>query len=592
MPSTVNTNLAALRAQHAQGVAASALQTAMQRLSSGLRVNSARDDAAGLAIAERWTSRLRGTQTAARNVNDGLSLLGTADGALGTIAERLQRMREQLVQAMNGGNGTADRASLQQDLQQQRAELDRIATATRFNGQPLLDGSGGALLFQVGAGSADTLDMASAASMRSSVLGAIATATSGDLRTLSDGSGGYPFAATYTTLPITALDFSRPAVPFTPGFVRTTATPATDYSGGNTAQFTVDGRSVDLVADYGSLAGVVSAVQSQLDAAGSGAYVVAQDSGRISITKTAAAAGATSAPAVLAVSGAGATTFAAAAASNGTAATPTTRASFTVDGRRVTLVADHSGDFAGLLADIQQQLDSSVAGAYKVSGSSAGLSISRTAGTVAPALAGFQDAGATVFAAAPRTGVTLKPGDLSVQVGSGPVVAVTGSFLTPEALAAAVRSQVGSGVTTAINTSTGALEICARDMLTLAGKAAVAGGALSFDALVNPASGSLDDVDATDTRTMRRALLRIDAAIDSVSAQRGVFGALHSRFEAVARGLLDDVVQAGAARSRIVDADFAAETAALSRQQVLQQAAQAMLAQANLQPRDVLSLLR
>jgi len=591
MALSVNTNLASLAARHAQDAAASALQKTVQRLSSGLRVNSARDDAAGLAIAERWTSRLRGGQQAARNVNDGLSLLHTADGALGVMSERLQRMREQVVQAMNGSNGQADRASLDNDVQQQRAELDRIAAATRFNGRALLDGSVGMALFQVGAGSADTLALALDTSMRSADLGAIASAISGDLRSLSDGSGGYPFAATYTTVPITALDFSRPAVAFAPGSSRTTAAPPTDYSAGAAAQFTVDGRTVNLTADYGSLAGVVGAVQSQLDSAAPGDYVVAQDSGRVRITKTAAASNNTVPPAVEAVSGAGAAIFAASTGSAGNKASATTRASFTVDNRRVTLVADHSGDFSALVADIQAQLDASARGAYRVSGSEAGLSITRVVGTEAPVLANFQDAGASVFAAGPRSGVTLKPGALSVQVGTRPAVAVTGTFATPQALAAAVAQQVGGGITTVINASTGALEISARETLTLSGSAAEPGGSLSFMALVNPATGSLNDVDASGADTARRALLRIDAAIDQISSQRSLYGALQSRFEAVAAGLLVDTTLAAASRSRIVDADFAAETAALSRQQVLQQAALAMLAQANVQPRDVLSLM-
>ncbi len=588
MALSVNTNVASLAARRALGAGDSALLTTVQRLSSGLRVNSARDDAAGLAMAERWTSRLRGSQQAARNVNDGLSLLNTADGALGGVAERLQRMREQVVQAMNGSNSAADRASLDQDVQQQLAELDRVAAATAFNGRPLLDGTYGAALFQVGADSADALTVLLDTSMRAAQLGAIATASSSDLRTLSDGSGGYPFAATYTTVPITALDFSRPAVPFAGGAVRTAATPASDYSGAGAAQFTVDGRTVNLTADYGGLAGVVAAVQGQLDAGAAGAYIVAQAAGRLSITRT----NATAAPAVVAISGASAATFGNAVASAGTAATPTTRASFTVDGRRVTLTADHGGNFGGLLADIQGQLDAGAPGAYSVSGSASGLSISRVVGTAAPVVGGFQDAGAAVFAAAPRSGVTLAPGDLTVQVGTGPAVAVTGTFATPDAFAEAVRAQVGGGVTTVINAATGALEISARQTLTLGGNAAGPSGSLAFTALVNPATGSLDDVDAGGADTARRALLRIDAAIDSVSAQRGQYGALQSRFEAVAGSLLADAAQAAASRSRIVDADFAAETAALSRQRVLQQAALAMVAQANLLPRDVLTLLR
>jgi flagellin len=170
-------------------------------------------------------------------------------------------------------------------------------------------------------------------------------------------------------------------------------------------------------------------------------------------------------------------------------------------------------------------------------------------------------------------------------------VAVTGSFLTAAALAAGVEAQVG-GVSASINNVSGALEIDATQTLTLAGAAAGPGGSLAFTALRNPPTGSLDDVDAREPDGARRSLLRIDAALDSINAQRSRFGALEGRFEAVANGLQSDAQLTASTRGRIVDADYATETAHLAREQVLQQAALAMVAQANAHASDVLALVR
>jgi flagellin len=577
------TTLAARRAlsSHAGG-----LQTSLQRLSSGLRVNSARDDAAGLGLAERLTSRLRGARQAARNANDAISLFQTADGALAGMAERLQRTRELVVQALSEATSESDRRAIDGEVRQQLAELDRTAASTRFNGRALLDGSIGSSCWQVGAASADTLEIAFDTSVRAADLGAIARARSTDLRTIGNRAGGFVFAATYTTVPVSQLDFSQPELRFSGGSARTNTTPPTDYGGGNTATFTVDGATVTLNADYGGLGGVANAVQSQLSG-----YVVTHDGSRITITKTTGAPQPTAAPQIAAVSGAGANVFAAASGSAGTAAQRTTNAGFTVDGRRVALTADHSGDFDGLLADIQRQLDAGARGAYTVSGSNGGISIRRNSGVDPPVVGGFTGIGASVFASAPVTGLTLGAGELYLQLGDGPRIAVTGTFVTPQALADGIRRQV-PGCVTSIDEATGRLEIDAGRRITLSGTAAEASGSLAFESLVVEPDGSLDDVDATEAAEGRRSVLRIDVALDTLMAQRATFGALQTRFEAVIDTLQVEASQAAAARGRIVDADLAAETAELARRQVLQRSATALLAQANARRADVLALLR
>jgi flagellin len=154
---TINTNVNSLNAQRNLGSSQASLATSMQRLSSGLRINTARDDAAGLAIADRMNAQIKGITVAVRNANDGISLAQTAEGALSTVTDVLQRMRELAVQAQNGSNGTSDRAMLDTEYQQLSAEITRIAAQTKFNGTAIVGASAGAQTFQIGANNGDTL---------------------------------------------------------------------------------------------------------------------------------------------------------------------------------------------------------------------------------------------------------------------------------------------------------------------------------------------------------------------------------------------------------------------------------------------------
>lgn len=160
MPQTINTNIASLNAQRNLNGSQSALATSMQRLSSGLRVNSAKDDAAGLAIAERMNTQVRGMTVAIRNANDAISLAQVAEGALGKIGEMLQRMRELAVQSANATNGEDDRANLDAEFQELATEIGRTLSSTKFNGLAILGADAGSLTFQVGANSGDTVDIA------------------------------------------------------------------------------------------------------------------------------------------------------------------------------------------------------------------------------------------------------------------------------------------------------------------------------------------------------------------------------------------------------------------------------------------------
>jgi len=176
MAMVINTNVASLNAQRQLSSTQNTLSTSLERLSSGLRINSAKDDAAGLAIADRMTAQIRGLNQASRNANDGISLAQTAEGALQESTNILQRMRELAVQSANDTNSDGDRASLQKEVTQLKAELDRIAQSTEFNGRRILDGSFGSATFQVGANAGQTISFG-VSSARASAMGQIASDT-------------------------------------------------------------------------------------------------------------------------------------------------------------------------------------------------------------------------------------------------------------------------------------------------------------------------------------------------------------------------------------------------------------------------------
>ena len=198
MPMTINTNMISLNAQRNLTTSASSLATSMQRLSSGLRVNSAGDDAAGLAIATRMNAQIKGINVAIRNANDGISLAQTAEGALSTVTDALQRMRELAVQSMNGSNGSGDRANLDTEFQALSSEIIRIATQTKFNGTAIIGASSGAQVFQVGANNGDTLTITTTTVTSvpggvstTTLAGAAITALDGMLDTISTSRASY-----------------------------------------------------------------------------------------------------------------------------------------------------------------------------------------------------------------------------------------------------------------------------------------------------------------------------------------------------------------------------------------------------------------
>jgi len=186
MPSVINTNLASLNTQRNLSASQTSLHTSIQRLSTGLRVNSARDDAAGLAIAERMSSQVRGLNVAARNANDGVSLAQTAEGALGKISDMIQRMRELAVQSSNATNSATDRNALQAEVAQLKQEIDRVAMSSNFNGTKLLDGSFTAAKFQVGANSGEDITVSSITNAQLAGMGVVNRATTQSSTAITD----------------------------------------------------------------------------------------------------------------------------------------------------------------------------------------------------------------------------------------------------------------------------------------------------------------------------------------------------------------------------------------------------------------------
>jgi flagellin len=206
MPQVINTNIASLNAQRNLNSSQSALNVSLQRLSSGLRINSAKDDAAGLAISERFTAQIRGLNQAARNANDGISLAQTAEGALGEIGNNLQRIRELAVQASNATNSNTDRAALQTEVTQLLNEINRVADQTAFNGVKLIDGSFSGAVFQVGANAGESITVSAITDANIAALGSVSQASGAALSVAASSLTGFGTAIASGDLTINTVN--------------------------------------------------------------------------------------------------------------------------------------------------------------------------------------------------------------------------------------------------------------------------------------------------------------------------------------------------------------------------------------------------
>lgn len=469
MAMTINTNIQSLNAQRNLGTSQSSLSTSMQRLSSGMRINSAKDDAAGLSIAERMTSQIRGLNQAQRNANDGVSLAQTAEGALGTIGGNLQRIRELSVQSANATNSASDRTALQKEVTQLTEEIDRVAKTTEFNGTKLLDGSFSAKAFQVGANAGQTITVNSIADAKASALGQYSGFT---LANQAVNTTGTPTA---TTLSLGA------------------------------------GHSVSL----GTLAEDAKDIAAAINSAGISG-----------LTATANATTVNSAATVVGAAVAGSATF---TINNVAINVASTTNGSTNRANALTAINAQSATTGVVAVDDGQGIKLTAADGRNIA-------VAFAAGTSAGNEASFGMATATT------TRSTYNVDYSGKALGTSSAVTITG--------AATAATTVGS-----MGTALSAIDI-----------SSVAGAT--------------------------KALYAVDAALQSINSARADLGAVQNRFESVVSNLSVNSENLSASKSRIMDADFASETANLSRSQILQQAGTAMVAQANQLPQGVLSLLR
>ncbi len=549
MASVINTNIASLTAQRNLSMNQMSLSTSMQRLSSGLRINSAKDDAAGLAISDRMTTQIRGLNQAARNANDGISLSQTAEGALGEITNNMQRIRELAVQSANSTNSPSDRAALNLEVQQRLAEIDRVSSQTTFNGQKILDGSFGNATFQVGANVGDTIAIALGTSMRQNAIGATAAvASTVNLNTLATTT---PTAGTTTTAALTATNFAAtPATAGTSTASITTAAVATDTMTVNGVIFTfaqgtgaaigetvVDATHVTITRDISGTAltatttadalklGINAAKANPLTSGAVGTLTASNAAGVLTLTDTkvgdAAYAGRT-----VSVSG----TLAATIALSATGVTGTA-GKITVGGTSINLTSNIT-NAADLVAVVNAGLDAAVPPNTAVRASVSGTKVvfSSTAtgtGTAAPTISAAGTVATMLGTTAAVAGAasltkTLAAGGLSVAVGTGTAVDVAaGDYKTAQSFVDAVNTAMGGNGTALLDPVTGAININSAQSITIAGSDLTA---LGLTAATTTASGSLATVAVGTVADSNDAIQRIDSALTSVSTLRSTFG--------------------------------------------------------------------
>jgi len=510
MAQVINTNIASLNAQRNLTTSQSSLATALQRLSSGLRINSAKDDAAGLAISDRFTTQIRGLDQAVRNANDGISLAQTSESALAEVSNNLQRIRELAVQSANATNSASDRAALDQEVQQRIAEIDRIASQSSFNGRKVLDGTFGNATFQVGANVGETIGVNLSTSVRATTIGKTA-----------DYVGG----STYNT------------------------SLAVGQQG--TAVSTVAFVSGDLTLAIGT--GSATSIGASVAGAGNGqsaasAYAKAQ-----------------------AINGAGINGLTATADTTvqldlGTTAVAGTETDYDLTINSVAVYSSYNAVTGGALTADQ------LVAAINANASATGV------------VASYDSS---------NTRVTLTASDgRDIAITQGNVTNANQGLGAAEGTnnSANTTSMAAGAGATATQTYVGSIRLTAADQIVVGGGTpAKAGFTATSLALGNAA---LNSASVTTVAGANTTITRVDAALTSVSNLRSTFGAIQNRFESTIANLSSISENLTASRSRIMDADFAAETANLTRSQILQQAGIAILAQANAVPQTVLGLLR
>lgn len=506
MAQVINTNVLSINAQRNLSTSQSSLATSLQRLSSGLRINSAKDDAAGLAISNRFTTQIRGLNQAVRNASDGISLSQTAESALGELTNNLQRIREIAVQSANASNSASDRAALDQEVQQRLAEVERIGTQTSFNGQKVLDGTFGTATFQVGANVGETITVNLSGGVKASQIGQIATGTSSVEVTTANLSGSGTIQVGSTQAKTIALASQGAQAGQSVGSaeakaraINAASVPGLTVLASNNIEFVVGATTGTGAGDSYSLRINGQDIFASYDQNTNGVLTAQQITDAIN--------GQTSATGVTA----------------------------TLTGTDLRLSAADGRDI-------------NIAQAY---GASAGGGITAGAG-----------GSSTV------NGVTYRDGQLTATIAD-----------------ASAYSTVAGAV------NGGTLTLTAADNIIVTGDGAIMGFATANFTIAKDTT-TLASANVLTVAGANNVLNRVDAALTTVSGLRSTLGAIQNRFESTIASLSAVSENLEASRSRILDADFAAETASLTKAQILQQAGIAILAQANAAPQSVLALLK
>jgi flagellin len=611
MPQVINTNVASLNAQRNLTTSQGQLATALQRLSSGLRINSAKDDAAGLAISERFTTQIRGLNQAVRNANDGISLAQTAEGALGETGNALQRIRELAIQSANSTNSASDRAALNAEAAQLLAEIQRNGLTTQFNGQNILDGTFSSAQFQVGANANQTISFGITGAT-TNLLGAYQATSTAVTSTAFDGAGftingvevGVSVKTSAAGVEADSATAKATAINSKTAQTGVTATAASSVQGVapiarsslTNGALLINGVAVGAIARDASAvtqgrnaATAINAVTNQTGVsavadASTGALTLTTSDGR-NIALTSAPADGDGATAIFNATGldvstagnaSGNDTMTIVAAANGYDLTPAANTlsqgdTFSLDGITYEFRTTGSVTGSNVLITLADGVDDdTVAAAIQ-------------AAIHAQFLAGNTSVDATV---ATNT-VTVT----NTKLGANGTFATWAESSPGGGAGALTQASTGTGTDAADGggvTTRGTLTLSSAANFTLGGADLVNGGLAS----AAPALTRLDTVNISTVAGANAAIAVLDGALSQVTSIRADLGAVQNRFSSTVANLTTTAENLSAARSRILDADFAAETASLTRAQILQQAGTAILAQANAIPQNVLSLLR
>jgi flagellin len=604
MPQVINTNVASLNAQRNLTTSQGQLATALQRLSSGLRINSAKDDAAGLAISERFTTQIRGLNQAVRNANDGISLAQTAEGALGETGNALQRIRELAIQSANSTNSASDRAALNAESAQLLAEIQRNGLATQFNGQNILDGTFSSAQFQVGANANQTISFGITGAT-TNLLGAY-QATSTPVGTAAfDGNS---FTINGIEVGVSAQTSAAGVTGDSATAKATAINSKTNQTGVSaTASSSVVGGSVTARSGLASGALLINGVAVGAVAADTSAVT----QGRSAATAINAVSNLTGVSAVADAS-TGALTLSSADGRNiALTSSPATAAGAqaiqNATGLDVSAGANAAGHEVNTLTFGAGNLDTgapalATGDTFTIEGRVYEITTGGAvgAGNVAVTVLAASTPTASVAALSTAINAEYAAGRTSV-VASG--ASATNLTLTSDKFGSAVigYAETSAGTASVAITTAGTAAadgggVTTRGRLTLSSASAftLGGTDLAEGGLASASAGltRLDTVNISTVAGANAAIAVLDGALSQVTSMRADLGAVQNRFSSTVANLTTTAENLNAARSRILDADFAAETAALTRAQILQQAGTAILAQANAVPQNVLSLLR